>query len=504
MNNMKKLASLLLALVMLLAVAAPAMAYEIKINGTEATPTAGHTYNVYQIFTGDLHENEEKKLILANVKYGTNYTPDATKVGDEVPASVLEAITDAREFADSLIDDKLIEGDAVATLNEGNAWTASGLAAGYYLIQDVTENVPAGDSLSAYIVQVVQNVTIAPKSGTVESEKKVKDTNDSTGVTTDWQDSADYDINDVIPFQLMGKVPANYDDYTEYTFIFHDKQSEGLTFDADSVVVKVDGKEITTGYSVVTADLKDNCTFEVRFADLKKITEVKAGSEITVEYNSTLNENAAIGSTGNPNEMYLEYSNEPDSDGTGKTPVDKVIVFTYKVVVNKVKMNPDYDAEKDPNKTGTDSEGNKMYVSLEDAGFTLYKKNANGEYVAVGAEMKGAEMTTFVWERLDDGDYKLIETTTPAGYNTIEPIEFTITATHNEKSDDPQLLTLTGGDEFTGEVSTGTLSAQVINEKGVNLPSTGGMGTTLFYLMGAVLLVGAAVVVVSKKRAIEK
>ena len=109
-------------------------------------------------------------------------------------------------------------------------------------------------------------------------------------------------------------------------------------------------------------------------------------------------------------------------------------------------------------------------------------------------------MTQFVWTGLDDGDYKLVETTTPAGYNTIDPIEFTITAEHDVLSDNPALKDLDGGDLFTGEVSTGALSADVENRTGATLPETGGMGTTLFYVIGATLAIGAAVVMVTRKR----
>ena len=141
-----------------------------------------------------------------------------------------------------------------------------------------------------------------------------------------------------------------------------------------------------------------------------------------------------------------------------------------------------------------------MDAPLAGAGFTLYKKNAEGEYVQVGEELVGEALTTFEWKGVDDGEYKLVETTTPAGYNTIEPIEFTVSAKHEILSDDPALTELDGGELFTGEVNTGALSADVENKSGITLPETGGMGTTLFYAFGSLLVLCAVVLLVTKRR----
>ena len=230
-------------------------------------------------------------------------------------------------------------------------------------------------------------------------------------------------------------------------------------------------------------------------------------SVVTVEFTAVLNENANIGSLGNPNEVYLEYSNNPnkseagdntpgtpdqpdqpdqpeDEHETGKTPNDVVIVFTYKVVVNKV-----------------DNEGN----DLPGAGFTLYKKDAeSGEYVELAAVEAGTA-TQFSFVGLDDGEYKLVETDTPQGYNSIEDIEFTVTAEHDILSDNPALTSLSGeavsGEvTFTPVVSQGSLSTDVVNNKGTTLPETGGMGTSIFYILGSILAVAAVVLLVKKKR----
>lgn len=483
MKRAKKLASFLLALVMVFALATTAFAADTTIT---APAGSTRTYDVYQIFTGDLANG-----VLSNVKWGKN---GSGTVGEAVPQETLDALATVNSLSDT---EKLAEISKYVNLSSeefGTVSNGSTLAAptGYYLIKD---NGPVGDgeSYSLYVVQVVGPTTISPKVGTTTSEKKVKDTNDSTAdFTTDWQDSADYDIGDDVPFQLKATIAQDYANYKVYKMTFHDQESAGLTFKPETVVVKIDGITITSGYEVVTTGLTDGDTFEVRFADLKP-TAAKAGSVITVEYSATLNDQAVLGSAGNPNTMHVTYSNNPNDDQggeNGKTPDDTVIVFTYKVVANKVTKNPAYV------EGGSEPE----YIPLKGAGFTLYKKNNSGKYVAVGSEVKDDEMTTFEWKGLDDGDYKISETTTPAGYNTIADIEFTITAEHEVLSDNPTLTSLTAGDKFTGEVSTGAVSADIENNTGSTLPETGGMGTTIFYVVGSILVLGAVVLLVTKKR----
>lgn len=190
--------------------------------------------------------------------------------------------------------------------------------------------------------------------------------------------------------------------------------------------------------------------------------------------------------------MYMEFSNNPNStqggEYKGTTPVDKVIVFTYKAIVNK------RDSSNRP---------------LTGAKFTLYKR-VNGNYVEVTKVLETeSDGTTFTFTGLDDGEYKLEETVTPDGYNTMDPIEFTIEATHDELKDDPKLNTLSGnkltGDVlFTTNTTEGTLETDVINNKGSELPSTGGMGTTVLYAAGTLMILAAAVFLVMKKKAESK
>ena len=431
-------------------------------------------------------------------------------MGEAVDQTILDALAAVNSKSDTekltVIQTYVNFGStAIGTVSDSNPLTVT---TGYYLIKD-NGPVGNGEDYSLYVVQVVGPTTISPKVGTTTSDKKVKDTNDSAAnSTTDWQDSADYDIGDAVPFKLSATIAQDYANYTHgYKLTFHDKEDAGLSFNASSVKVYVDGKEITSGFTVVTENLGDGCTFEVRFANLKEITSVHAGSVISVEYTSTLNNQAVIGSAGNKNTSHVTYTNNPNDEQAGengKTPDDVVIVFTYQTIVNKVTKNPAYDASKDTEKKGTDSDGNKEFIPLKGAGFTLYKKNASGTYEAVGSELKGEDMTTFTWSGLDDGDYKLVETTTPSGYNTIPDIEFTISAGHVD-GDIPYLNTLSGNvtsgtATFTAVVNDGSLSTDVVNNSGAQLPSTGGIGTTIFYVLGSVLVIGAAVLLVTKKR----
>ena len=254
--------------------------------------------------------------------------------------------------------------------------------------------------------------------------------------------------------------------------------SAGLTLDPASIKVKIDGTEIASSKYTVTQDAGSN-SFTVAFADLKTLdTPTTSNSSIVVEYNCKLNSNAVIGAQGNPNTVYLEYSNNPNRGGEGdfgKTPKDKNIVFSYKVIVNKK------DENNDP---------------LVGAEFTLYKKTATGKEAITRFTIDNtmaANKTTFTYNGLDAGKYVLEETKTPTGYNSIEPVEFTIHAEYDKTSDDPKLTKLEslGVLTFTADKNAGSLSADVVNNKGFTLPETGGMGRALIYVLGTILVIGS-------------
>lgn len=501
MKHMKRFASLLLAMLMVFAMTATAFAaetYSITINNS----TEGHTYEAYQIFTGDLSTNETGGKVLSNIVWGSGVSEAGkTALGDAAAkAETLETEADAKAFAKEVAPYLTTAAGSANTVTNGK-YVISGLAPGYYLVKDQDGSLTGdADSYTEYIIKVVSNVTADPKSDVSKVEKKVKDINDSTDdAMTGWQDSADHDIGDSVPFQLKATLANNVSAYTTYKVVFHDTLSKGLTYNNDAVV-KIDGKE-TNGFTVTsTVNADGTTTLTVSCDDVKALG---AGNSlvITVEYTAKLNENAVLGSAGNPNKVYLEYSNNPNkseagNNETGNTPEDVVIVFTYKTIINKVTKNPDYDPE---------VEGSKEYIPLTGAEFTLEKYNDKTKTWEAIAVVKNDEGTTFTFSGLDDGKYRLTETKTPAGYNTIDPIEFTITAEHDVLSDNPALTSLsgnvtTGEITFTSNIPDGSLSTNVVNKAGSTLPETGGMGTTLFYVLGGALVLCAGVLLVTKKR----
>lgn len=499
---MKKLMAALLAVAMVCAMAIPAFAAD----GSSSTSTAavtkytitapknGHTYEIYQIFTGDY--DPSNKTMLANIKWGENGTGT---VGAAVEQNVLNALSAVASSASDKAKLDVIENyvkldtTPVAIVTNGSSVEVVG---GYYLIKDKDGSLSGSEPYTTYLVSVVGHVTINPKSSAVpEFNKKLKDTNDSTGEVSRWQDSADYDIGDYIPFRLQGTVPADYDSYKTYYYAFHDVEEKGLTFDPSSVEVHLgdeNGAIIpNTDYKVLTK--KDGttsdteCTFEIVFDDLKKVSGVTANSTITVTYKSKLNDNAVLGAHGNVNQAKLEYSNNPRGSGTGTTPWDNVIVFTYKVVVNKI-----------------DQDNN----SLEGAEFTLTKKINGADDFVQSMTIDADNKALFTLSGLDDGEYTLTETKTPAHYNTISPITFTVNAEHEIEwiSTRDNVLTSLSGNKVIGEITfdvdktAGSLSTNVVNNIGTTLPGTGGIGTTIFYVIGGGLMVAAAILLITKKR----
>ena len=511
MKHSKKLASLLLALVMALSLAVTAFAdesttYSITINNS----TAGHTYEAYQIFTGDLATNEAGNKVLSNIVWGSGVSEAGqTALGDAAAkAETLKTEADAKAFAKAVAPYLTTAAGSANTVTDGK-YVISGLAAGYYLVKDQDGSlIGDNDSYTEYIIQVVGNVTATPKSDVPEVQKKVKDINDSTDTTkTDWQDSADYDIGDSIPFQLKATLADNVSSYTTYKVVFHDTLSKGLTYNNDAKVY-IGGTE-TNGFAVTATVNADGTTTLTVSCDDVKALDAGNSSVITVEYTAKLNENAVLGSAGNPNEVYLEYSNNPNksekgNNETGETPKDVVIVFTYKTIINKV------DSENKP---------------LTGAAFKLEKlikgKDGDADTWTTVKEFAVDETTTsFTFSGLDDGQYKLTETKTPVGYNTIDPIYFVIEATHGETADAPTLKTLNAYltdangnkqtemkdgesvniDLGTVDLTAGSITTTVVNKSGSKLPSTGGIGTTIFYVLGGVLVLAAVVLLVTKKR----
>ena len=293
-----------------------------------------------------------------------------------------------------------------------------------------------------------------------------------------------YGVGDSVPFKLTATMPDSISAYGEYKLVFHDTLSEGLDYDEGSLKVYAGDTEIDPSAYTLTFDGR---SFSVEITDAKaEPFNAAAGTEISVKYSATINGNAEFRNT---NDAYLEYSNDPNGETTGRTVGDTITAFTFTVSFDKV-----------DGRTGD---------PLEGAGFTLYKKDADGEYTAVGAELTGT--TSFNFSGLAAGDYKLVETTTPGGYNTMEDLEFTIAAESTEDADGNAHVTSLkiiskGGAVSDGNISgwvdaadTGVLSADVANFRGSELPSTGGMGTTLFYIAGGCIMLVAGILIVKNK-----
>lgn len=496
MKKMKKLLSLVLSIAMVVAMGVTVFAdssntYSVSIK--ESKP--GHTYSAYQIFSGKL-ENQT----LSDVAWGAGVDA-TTSVEGKTLIQAINAIdgfancTDAKSVAKALegkssdvvdqfakvVDKYLAAAAGTATTPADGKYTISGLSAGYYFVKD-TADISGNDAQTKFIVEVLGNKAVDPKSSVPTVEKKVKEKNDTTNTETGWQDAADYDIGDNVPFQLTGTMPSTLADYDTYSYTFTDTLSVGLERNNDVEIYLVNGdarKKVTSSFTISKVA---NNKFTVSCDNVKGIEGVTVNSKFVVEYTAKLTENAVIGSAGNPNRVDLTFSNNPNGEGTGKTPEDKVIVFTYKIVANKV--------------------GEDGSTPLEGAGFTLYKI-VNGQEVKVGNEITG--VTTFEFKGTDAGEYVLKETTVPAEYNKAEDLHFTVNATYDTNSADPKLtdLSVTGNNTFntsiTGE-NDGSATTTIVNKKGSVLPSTGGIGTTIFYVIGGILMVGAGVILVSRRR----
>ena len=479
---------------------ADAVAYYLRTDTREAAPADSGATATAKTITDGLKE-DAKVAVDAPIETATKTVIDylgAKKNNNSSTSNITnfgEMDQWAKSFYSAYLKDKTpaVTADYTATVAEGaTSATVDSIQAGYYMI--IQTNAASDSAYSVAVVSTAyagdNGLTVTLKRDVPELTKKVKDTNDTQGTTSDWQDSADYDVSGYVPFQLTGTMPENIAAYTTYAYTFHDTMSAGLTFVNDKdhpvkVYAVNDGNQtpIKSGYTVETAGLAAGETFNVKFTDLKLAKDdkdtaitVNKDTKIVVEYYGQLNGQSVIGKEGNPNSAYLEYENNPEAEGkgTGKTPEDKVIVFTYEVDINKV------------------DEDNKP---LDGATFLLEKK-VNDQWTQVKElqATKNGESYTSQFQRVDDGTYRLTETKAPAGYTPIAPKEFTISATHDAESNDPKLtkFEITGLTDSPISNTDGTASANIINTKGSELPSTGGMGTTVLYAAGAAIVLVAA------------
>lgn len=505
MKLFKKLASFILAFAMVMAIAMPSvvMAADGKSTITIDGATPNSEYVAYKLFDA-IDDGKDHFSYTVNSKYETVLKKVTGKTTSADIVKYLDGIKDnaaaVREFADKVYA-KVKDMTVDYTATNG---TFADVDQGYYLIAQTKIGTNEAYSLVMLDTAGKNNLTIAPKTGVPTFEKKIKEKNDSTGVESGWQDASDYDIGDDVPFKLTGTVSDKYDNYKTYYYAFHDKMDPTLQFNADSVVVKIDGEEVSKEKYTLVTNPTDGCTFEVVFNDLKKVSPKKPGN-VTVEYNATLKDNAKLGSKGNFNQGKLEFNNNPYYEGEGKpetpgeTPWDKVVVFTYKLIANK-----------------TDGQGK----ALAGAGFTLYKFDAaTNDYVEV-KKIDAGDTTKFEFTGADAGKYKLVETTVPDGYNKADDLVFEVKGTYDAENtasplEAPTLTDLviydandniiTGENKvFTTNLVDGTATTNIKNLTGSELPSTGGMGTTVLYAAGTLMILVAAAFLVMKKKAESK
>ena len=319
-----------------------------------------HTYAAYQVFTGDLIINDDGKKTLSNIQWGTgvngtellqalkNDSTYGTKFTDCTnPIEVAEVLgTYADNGPDIEAIAKIIAAHTTTTKVTGDTKDAiKGLTAGYYLTLDetTTTDLPEGETISCYMLQVVDDVDVTAKDSTVSSVKKVQDINDSADspVMSGLQDSADYDVGDDIPYTLKFTLPANYEKFDHYYVAFQDDMSKGLTYKTGSSKIQYgSGEEVVIDDPTAgTTTYSDGHMWIWAIMDLKALDAAKdlnGGAVITLTYKATLNADAVIGMEGNPNKLQVEYTSNPNNTGngtekpgeTGKTPVDLNIVVS--------------------------------------------------------------------------------------------------------------------------------------------------------------------------------
>ena len=588
MKKARKLTAVLLSLVMLLALVVPASAaenYSITIHNDKT----GHTYEAYQIFAGTVSSDEAtagnvKGPMLGDITWGNGVNGDALlaalKAADEekygactTAANVAEALgaegataADAAAFADIAAQHltATVAGTATAP-NDGGNYIIEGLPAGYYLVKDSLQedDNQTGQVLSDYIVQVLGNVTMDPKDSDIPTVlKKVYDEEFAQGDQTrtyglGYNDVADWDIGDNVPFKLIASVPdaAEIEAYDTYTYTFHDTLDAGLTLlqkdDQDQTTFEIYFVNDLTidprdqGFRYLDADeytpVVNGNSFTITIDDLKTLQITTAEGDqhpatnydyIVIFYDAVLNENAEIGLPGNENTAYLEFSNNPNGEGTGRTEEDTVIVFTYELDGTKVDgetqaalQNAQFvllnGAKSEAAvvvggkvtewiKFGTQADGTKLEIPTTYEGWTALAQKHNGLILT------SDENGLFNIAGLDDGTYYLREIQAPNGYNLLEnDVELVITATtaNGQEWDGDPATALEGLNmtfnvvdaeevptEVEGVLVGGTVGITVENNQGATLPETGGMGTTLFYIIGGLLVVGAGILLVVRIR----
>lgn len=524
MRKIKKLTALMLAIVMVLAMSITAFASEVTEDG-EQTPDSGsqgytitlngknegHTYGAYQVFKGTLFVNEKGEKVLSDIEWGSGVANTEGLIEElrKIPAfgriptpatakDVADVLNDKgndSEFAQNFADlvgkyTTSVTKTSQPSENDPKVYKITGLEAGYYLIKD--ENEAANDDAwTRYMMQVVGDVDATVKTDVPDIDKKIVEADsDNDEVADNNGKGTAQDVGSDVKFQLTSKVP-DMTSYKTYTYTVHDTMSSGLTFKKDSVKVTIDGQECTVNvdYEVKVQsgdDGKTNITID--FIDFLKHKDNKEKA-IVIEYEATINEGALV-SNEEKNTVYLEYSNNPYGDGKGETPEKEVYVYDFDIVIDKYAKD-----DKNHKLAGAEfvlMKGNKYYFWNEGTKKVEWVDNI-GDATKVITEEDGVAS----FKGLDSGDYSLLETKAPDGYNKLEgPVSVKIKAVYDENGK----IKPTESKVELADNGQYSVTSSIENSSGSLLPSTGGIGTTIFYIIGAILVIGAGIILVVKKR----
>lgn len=541
---MKKIISVLLALVMTLALSVSALAagdYSIKVTNTnESVSIKGNTYYAYKIFDATYDNSKHVAYTIDKDFEGFTYTVDGKSYSGETLINYLATLTNNSEALDAFAKAALNyvttkqlspDGQAVAA---GESVNISLTAPGYYLVSG-SATAPDNQQVVAAcsLTTAKPDATVNPKVDAPSVDKKIQEGDQKVGSNT-------ASIGDKIDYVVSSKVP-NMKGYEKYYFVLNDTMSKGLTFNND-VVVKIGSTTLSEDAYTVTSTVNADKTTSIEIV-LKNFIQYKeqAGADITVTYSATLNQDADLTQTGNINEVKLTYSNNPNYNykGTDKpnpgepvseTPKTETKTYTTGLKLTKVDGEGKTltGAKFEIKGTGVKvvlvnreiykvSE-NGTYYMLTDGTYTItaptedtadsydstetkYEKVTVVDKTTVPAEINATAYVNangvLTFEGLAAGEYTITELVAPSGYNLLkEPVEVVITGTP----------TLTGCAwtvtvDGTKATADGNLWAfNVVNNAGTELPSTGGMGTTIFYVLGGVLMAGAFVLLVVRKR----
>ena len=473
MSNTRKLVSLLLAVVLTLGLTALGYAEGETGSITINDAVVGQTYTIYQILDLESYNASANAYAYKATTAWNNFINSDAIKGTYVQVDAQGYVTwktgaDAVAFAKAAqkyAKDNSIDNQGSVTA-DATTVSFTGLDLGYYLVDTTLGTLCSLDTTNP-------NVVMEEKNEVPTNVKTVEE--DSTGK---YGEKNDADIGQTVNFKSTITAQAGAENY-----VFHDTMSAGLTYTGVTGITLNDATVDASNYTVVTEGLADNCTFEVRFTQAFCDT-LKANNQIVISYTATLNEKAVIAGEGNPNTSKVSYG---DSSNTKYTPDSRTKTYTWDVDVFKYTMNGETEkALADAKFTLSKNSDGSNPIALVSEGNNVYRVAKTGETGTV-TEITTDATGKFTIKGLDADTYYLTETAAPAGYNKLAgPV--TIVIGEN------------GVVNGTTEAPQGVDEVKVLNQSGTELPSTGGIGTTIFYIVGAVLVLGASVLLVTKRR----